>query len=364
MGQEWDAVVVGAGLIGLSVGHELARRGLRTAILEERTIASGATQASAGVLAPHIEAPDEGPLRHLTSRSLSLYDQFVATVEHDSGLRIEYRRTGSLEIATSADSVSRLSALAEALEGEGISAQWISGGDAVRLEPALAEPQGALVIPMHGYVRVMQLVSALAAAIRERGGTVLEGRRVEDVAVDQSGFTVTAGGESHRSAALVVAAGSWAGLVPPSGGPDVFPTRGQLLQLTWTGPGITRVLWSEFCYVVPWTDGTVLVGATVEDAGFDQRTTGAGVRGLLEAASRLLPAAGDSTFVEARAGLRPSTADGLPFVGRSPAHPRLFYATGHYRNGVLLAPLTARLLADLIVNDRSDPALALMAPGR
>src|SRR3954451_10001080 len=136
MGQEWDAVVIGAGVIGLSVGHALARRGLRTAILEERTVASGATQASAGGLAPHIEAPDEGPLQQLAIRSLALYDQFIGSIEREAGSRIEYRRSGTVEIATTADSVKRLSALAAALRADGITAEWVDGPGVVRLEPA------------------------------------------------------------------------------------------------------------------------------------------------------------------------------------------------------------------------------------
>src|SRR4051794_18655856 len=148
MGQQWDVVVVGAGIVGLAVGHELARCGLRTAILEERSIAAGATQASAGVLAPHIEAPDEGPLHELTVRSLSIYDRFVANVEQDSGAGVEYRRTGSLEVASCAESEQRLSALARELDGAGVTATWMNGADAKRLEPALAEPAGALLIPV------------------------------------------------------------------------------------------------------------------------------------------------------------------------------------------------------------------------
>jgi glycine/D-amino acid oxidase-like deaminating enzyme len=137
-----------------------------------------------------------------------------------------------------------------------------------------------------------------------------------------------------------------------------------LLRLSWTGPPITRVLWGEHCYVVPWEDGTLLVGATVEDVGFDERTTVEGVRGLLAASCSLLPGAGDATFIEARAGLRPATASGLPIIGRSAEHPALVYATGHYRNGILLAPLTALLVADLIVDGRADPALELTRPGQ
>jgi glycine oxidase len=364
MEQEWDAVVVGAGIIGLAVGAELARRGARTAIIEERRAACGATQASAGVLAPHIEAPDEGTLHELTVRSLSLYDRFVAGVQQDSGGPVEYRRNGTLEIATSAESAERLVALAASLQTAGVGAEWMDGEDAGRLEPSLARPEGALLVGSHGYVRVAQLTAGLVGTARKHGAAVLEGRRVEQVTPESgSGIRVLAGGDSHRCGTVVIAAGSWSGLLV-SGGPAVTPVRGQLLQLLWKGPPIARVLWSELCYVVPWTDGTVLVGATVEDAGFDQRNTVAGVRGLLDAACRLMPSAGHATFVAARAGLRPSTADGLPLIGRSPSHPGIVYATGHYRNGVLLAPLTADLIADLVIDDRSDPALALTAPGR
>jgi glycine oxidase len=186
---------------------------------------------------------------------------------------------------------------------------------------------------------------------------------VEGLESADGGVTITAGAERHRTRTVVIAAGSWSSRVA-AGGATVTPIRGQLLQLRWTGPAITRVLWSERCYIVPWADGTVLVGATVEDVGFDQRTTVGGVRSLMEAACRLLPSASDATFVEARAGLRPSTADGVPLIGRSAVDPAVVYATGHFRNGVLLAPLTAQLVADLVVSNRHDPVLALTAPGR
>jgi glycine oxidase len=361
---EWDAVVVGAGIVGLAVGAELARRGARTAIFEERTAGSGATHASAGVLAPYIEAPDEGALHQLTVRSLSLYDRFMATVEQDSGARVEYARSGTLEVATRPASAERLAALTVTLHEAGVEAQWMEGAAAVRLEPALAEPQGALLVGSHGYVRVAQLTGALLAAARRREATSVEGRKVDGIEPQPGGaVTFTAGGEHHHTSTMVIAAGSWSGFVA-AGGPRVTPVRGQLLELQWKGPAIGRVLWSESCYIVPWADGTVLVGATVEDAGFDQRATVAGVQGLLEAACRLLPSAGQATFVAARAGLRPSTPDGLPFIGRSPVHPGIVYATGHYRNGVLLTPLTADLVADLVIDHRSDPALALTAVGR
>ena len=144
----------------------------------------------------------------------------------------------------------------------------------------------------------------------------------------------------------------------------VRPVRGQLLHLGWSGTPIARITWGEGCYLVPWRDGTLLVGATVEDAGFDERTTVAGVRQLLDAVCSLLPNASTANFLSARAGLRPGSPDALPIVGWSGVVPGLMYATGHFRNGVLLAPLTAQLVADAMVNGTDDPDLQLTAPSR
>jgi glycine/D-amino acid oxidase-like deaminating enzyme len=167
--------------------------------------------------------------------------------------------------------------------------------------------------------------------------------------------------------AVVLAAGSWSAEVAIDDvrtPVPVRPVRGQLLALGWIGTPLRRVTWSSRCYLVPWDDGTLLVGATVEDAGFDERATVAGVRDLLEAASDLIPHAWSAGFRCARVGLRPATADGLPVIGSSSVHPNLMYATGHYRNGVLLAPLTAQLVADAMLDNRVDPLLAGVSPSR
>jgi glycine/D-amino acid oxidase-like deaminating enzyme len=144
----------------------------------------------------------------------------------------------------------------------------------------------------------------------------------------------------------------------------VRPVRGQLLQLGWNGPPIKRATWSERCYLVPWENGTLLVGATVEEAGFDERTTVAGVRDLIEAACELMPHVWTASLVAARAGLRPATPDDVPIIGWSCRVPNVLYATGHYRNGVLLSPLTAQLAADALLDGRNDPMLDLTSPQR
>jgi glycine oxidase len=353
---EWDAIVVGAGIIGCAVGRELARRGARTAIIESRKAGGGATQASAGVLAPYIEAPGGGPLHELTVRSLGLYDRFISELENDIRSRIEYRRCGTLEVAADAAAAARLQSLARWAGSAGVEARWLTGKEASRLEPALGASEGALLVPAHGYVGAAQLTAALLESAARRGAEFFPGQAADRISFEAGAALVTAGGETHRAATVVIAAGSWSGRIAPDA-PLVKPIRGQLLRLAWTGPPITRVLWGERCYVVPWEDKTLLVGATVEDVGFDERTTVEGVRSLLDAACELLSDAGDATFIEARAGLRPSTANGLPVIGRSLQHPALVYATGHYRNGILLAPLTALLVGDLVVDGRADPAL-------
>lgn len=345
--QDFDVIVIGGGVIGCAIGREVARRGASTVILEARAIGQGATQASAGVLAPFIEAPGEGPLQALTIESLSMYDEFIATVAEEANTTIEYRRCGTIEIAHDSESVRRLKTLGEWARSRGVDARWADPGEVSSLEPALAPSCGGLIVAEHGYVRAVQLTAALAQAARRHGASIHDGCRVERVSCDDGCVTVTTSEDTYRAKFAVVAAGSWSGGMAPE--TEVIPVRGQLLHVAWQGLPLARVLWSDHCYLVPWLDGTLLVGATVEHAGFDERVTAAGVQQLLNAATAVLPAIADATFVEARVGLRPATPTGLPVIRRSPEHPSIVYATGHFRNGILLAPLTARLVADLIV---------------
>jgi glycine/D-amino acid oxidase-like deaminating enzyme len=176
---------------------------------------------------------------------------------------------------------------------------------------------------------------------------------------------VSIDGATAEADAVVVAAGSWSSRITVGATPPpVKPIRGQLLHLAFSSPPASRVIWGAHCYMVPWQDGSLLVGATVEDVGFDEGATVAGVRDLLEHASELLPAAWGARFEGVRVGLRPATPDELPIIGPSSAMPGVFYATGHYRNGVLLAPLTATLTADLVLLGRDAPELALTRPAR
>jgi glycine oxidase len=361
-----DVIVVGAGIIGCSIGYELARRGASVRIFEARTVGAGATQASAGVLAPYIEAHEGGVLFDLAVRSLAMYDRFVDDAAGASGLPIEYRRCGTLEVAMDAAAASRLQhAASSAAHRDAL--RWLDAAAARDAEPALPDSiEGALLAQPHGYVAVSALTEALAWAALRHGVQLETAHRVAAVHYRKRLSLITEDGAAWEADEVVVAAGSWAGTIASPGLPAaaVRPIRGQLLRLAWRGTPLGHIIWGPDCYVVPWRDGTVLVGATVEDVGFDERSTAAGVRDLLDAACDLLPEAWRATFEAARVGLRPASLDGLPIIGRWPGARGLIYATGHYRNGVLLAPLTATLVADLVLADREDATLAALSPAR
>lgn len=364
-----DIVVIGAGVIGCAVACELGRRGAAVRVLESRDVGRGATQASAGILAPFIEAARAGPLRTLGAASLELWDDFAARAAADGGRDVLYARTGTLEVVTDEPSLRRLERTAAALAAAGVECRPLTGRETRAAEPALGEEvTGGLLVPTHGFAGVAALTAALRQAGASRYGvSFLTGRRACRVrARAPGGMVVEAAGGELTADAVVLAAGSWSGGVAVEGEAalPVRPVRGQLLHLAWPGRPPARVVWCPGCYVVPWPDGSLLVGATVEEAGFDERATVSGVASLSEAVCAVMPEARNAGFETVRVGLRPGTPDDLPVVGRSAAAPGLVYATGHYRNGVLLAPLTARLVADLLLDGREDPLLAAVAPGR
>jgi glycine oxidase len=289
-------------------------------------------------------------------------------VQQDSGVVVPYRRTGTLQVAGGVEAMRELRNAAARLEAQHVPFGLLDAQAVRAEEPHLSEGiVGGLVVPSHGFVAAGELVRALAGAARRHGAQVIEGSRVRRIAPSNDEMVVETDRGSLAGSAVVLAAGSWSSRIEIAGLPErvpVHPIRGQLLRLAWNGTALRRVIWSDRCYVVPWDDGTLLVGATEEDAGFDERTTVAGVRDLIEAACEILPATWTASFVEARVGLRPAGADSLPIIGRSTRHPNLMYATGHYRNGILLAPLTAALVADALLDNERDPALAALSPRR
>ncbi|MBS1817978.1 MAG: glycine oxidase ThiO [Acidobacteria bacterium] len=363
-----DILVIGAGVIGAAIARELSARGASVSILDARTPGSGATQASGGMLAPYTEAGEGGPLLELGARSLGLFDRFIGQLQQDAGIPVGYERTGTLHVAREDASLAHFAETAGELGQLGIEAQLLDTAAARAAEPNLApDIFGGLLITTQGIVAAPSLTRALVMAAQRAGATLLEPARVQRIRAEGDGVRVDTTQGSIAAGTVVLAAGAWAGQVTVEGAdaaPPVKPVRGQLLHLGWTAQQLARITWDERCYLVPWRDGTLLVGATVEDAGFDERNTVGGVRQLFEAVCDLLPLAWNATLLSARVGLRPGSPDPLPIIGWSSAVPRLMYATGHYRNGVLLAPLTAQVVADAVLDGTADPALALTSPAR
>ena len=354
--------MIGAGIVGLSVAYELAARGARVRVVDPRGTGQGATRASAGMLAPYIEG-HVNALLQLGLRSLALYPGFVARIEADSGERVELEQDGTLHVALNHEEAGQLAATALLLASAKADCELMDGAGARRVEPQISEHvAAALLVRNHGYVAPGPLAAAIARAAASRGVAL---SLVRAIRLQEAGgrLSVQTADEAVAADAVVIAAGSWSSQLQ-AGPAWVKPIRGQLVHLRAARRAAGRIVWGTGCYVVPWRDGSVLVGATAEDAGYDESATAGGVRRLLDAAVDLLPELEAARFEDVRVGLRPMTRDELPVIGRSSTVPNLFYATGHYRNGVLLAPLTAQFLADLLLDGREDPDLALVRPGR
>ena len=371
-----SVVVVGAGIVGCTVAYELAKSGAVVQVIEPRSPGQGATRASAGILAPDIEGHGSSLLRVLGRRSIAMYDDFIADLRADSGHEIVYQRNGTFELAFSEADESRLAELAAALTRDQIESKWLTPSEFNAIEPKAARnARGALLIPIHGFVGVTSLTLAAASAAQKYGATFVSETgavrifsmpdgRVGVQAASQPG--VEPGVETWAADRVVLAAGSWSSLITIDAADrvPVKPIRGQLVQLK-TEPGaIRRVVWGPDGYLVPWPDGSVLVGSTVEDVGFDENHTDEAVARLRATAAALIPSLANAEVTGVRTGLRPKGPDDLPMLGHSKAVPGLIYATAHYRNGVMFAPLTVQLVADMVFGRAADPALRDLDPQR
>lgn len=336
-------------------------------VFETRRPGQGATRASAGILAPYIEGHDE-KLRELGARSIASFDEFIERLSADSGHEIVYQRNGTFELAFSDEDVDRLTSLSAALWKQGVEARWVPPVAFEDFEPLVASnARGALLIAIHGFVGVTSLTLAAAAAAEKLGARFkneIGAIRIFPMPSNRVGVqTAESMWDADR---VVLAAGSWSSLITVQDADPVpvKPIRGQLLQLQGDPGAIRRVIWGPNGYLVPWPDGSVLVGSTVEDVGFDEGHTGEAVRQLRQAAAGMVPALAGAPLSGVRSGLRPRGPDDLPILGLSQAVPGLVYATAHYRNGVLLTPLTVQLVRDLVFDRGADPALRDLDPAR
>ncbi len=357
--------IVGAGLVGLGIAWRLAAAGARVTVCERGELGRGASWAAAGMLAAGAEAePGEDALTRLTLESRAAWPAFAAELEAASGLPVDLRREGTLLVALGRDDAEALRRQQRFAAARGIALDWLSGRAVRRLEPALTpRVTGALSSPEDMQVDNRRVVAALAAAARAAGAEIREHTPVtalETAAGRVSGLRL---GETRLPAdRVVLAAGAWSPALeglPPALRPPVRPLKGQMLavQMDPAKPLLRHVVWTPTSYLVPRRDGRLIVGATVEEAGFDDQVTAGGLLSLLDGAWRALPGVEDLPVAEVWTGLRPTARDDAPILGET-ALPGLILATGHHRNGVLLLPVTADGIAELILTGRCDPAIA------
>ena len=368
---ERQLVVVGAGVIGLAIAWRAAQRGLRPVVLEAGEPGGGATGVAAGMLAPVNEADfGEEPLVQFNLASAELYPDFVAELEAETGIQTGYRQTGTLNVAVDRDQAEELARLHELQRALGLDARWLSARECRALEPGLSTRVTAGIdAPGDHQVSPRRLARALRTAVEAKGGTVRSGERVAALSVEggETAGVVLESGAVVESPTVVMAAGAGTAQIdfPEGAELPVRPVKGQILRLGGDSrqPVATRIVRTPEVYAVPRADGRLVVGATVEERGFDAAVTAGGVLDLLRAAYEVLPGITELELLQAAAGHRPATPDNQPAVGEGTVR-GLVWATGHWRNGVLLAPVTADGVVDLIAGGELPPALREFSPRR
>jgi glycine oxidase len=350
----YDVVIVGGGIIGGSVAFDLARRDLRVAVLDRQELMREASWAAAGMLSPAPDCPAAIPLVPLGRASLALYPKFVDAVEDASGLRTGFRTGGAIEIICHGDAERELSTLVALHHGLGLACDPLSLDEARNMEPGIGrDARAAVFLPDECSVEPRALTSAVFAAAASAGAALCPGVEVNSLALDGTNCVgvKTPRGEIFHAAQVVLAAGCWSSKIPEAAPyAPTLPVRGQMVALRHRGTPIRHVLRSERGYLVPRgveSPQIVVVGSTIENAGYEKHVTSGGIEKILSAANELAPELAKAEILETWSGLRPGTPDQLPILGPVDVDGLLF-ATGHYRNGILLAPVTAKLIGEWV----------------
>jgi len=360
-----NVAIIGAGVIGLGIAWRLAMRGVPVAVFDKGACGAGASHAAAGMLAACAEAePGEEALVTLGRASQARWPAFAAELKQASGVDVGLRPEGTLVVALTSDDQARLSHQLVFQQKLGLPLQWITAAETRRREPHLAgKLAGAVFSPEDTQVDNRKLAAALRIAAEAAGAGISEHQAVKTISNDAGRVDgiVLADGRKVAADVVVLAAGAWSrsieGLAPELR-PPVRPIKGQMLALRMdpTAPLLTHVVWAPGAYLVPRLDGRLLVGATVEEKGYDTSLTAGGILTLLEAAWRVVPAVEELPIDEMWVGHRPGSRDDAPILGTGLID-GLIYATGHHRNGILLTPITADAIAELVLEGAADPAI-------
>ena len=365
-----DVLIVGGGTIGLSIGFELVRQGTPVTVFERDQAGRGTSYQAAGMLAPDAEIEfEERELYDLNRESLRRWPDFAQRVEAASGQSVDYRNEGTLIVADDRDAAEALERLYTFQRGQGLNVEWLTGEEAKEIEPFVAPRLSAAVFaPSDHQVDNRRLVDALRVAFEAEGGTLHEDTPIDAVVPDAEAPAVrTTNSEQVVGGRIVVAAGVWSreldGLTPDAT-PPVRPVKGQMIQLRRKRPfDLQHVVRGPEAYLAPKSNGRVVLGATSEEMGFDTTVTAGGLYDLLEGGWEVVPGIRDLPVDETWAGLRPASRDHAPLLGETAA-PGIIMATGHYRHGILLTPITAEEIARLIRTGETSGWLKPFSPLR
>ncbi|WP_433215696.1 glycine oxidase ThiO [Microtetraspora malaysiensis] len=363
----YDVVVVGGGVVGLSAAWRAVRGGLSVAVVDPDP-GAGASHAAAGMLAPVSEVTyTEEPLLRLGLASLERWPSFRDELQEESGVDIDYRAEGTLEVAYGPDDMSYLEDLAAFEETLGLPVERLTGRECRKFEPMLSPSvRGGLLAAGDAWVNPRLVMRALQAAFERAGGTLVRDRVTELVVDgDEARGVRLASGEERTADRVVIAAGSWSASLAP--GLPVRPVKGQILRLRGPKDFLSRCVRGKVhgspAYLVPRGDGEITLGATVEELGFDDRVTAGGVYELLRDARELVPGITELELAETTVGFRPGTPDNLPLIGPAVAR-GVIAATGHHRGGVLLAPVTAEAVTAFLTGGDVPDAVRSCDPER
>ena len=365
-----NIILIGGGVIGLGIGWQLAKSGVSVTIYDRDQAGRAASWAAAGMLAPLAEAHTEEPeLLKLGCLSLDCYPQWVQELQEDSQISIGFRVEGTLIVGLETDDTEQLRHIYTAQQQLGLQVDWLNGREARRIEPVLSPRVTAAIHCATDYqVDNRLMVDALKRAYLKWGGVLLENCVVEGIVTDNGIVTGVETQDGIQKADLVVlCAGCWSaqiGGLPDTIRPPVRPVKGQMIALQMeegieirTVIRTVRAKYPTSVYLVPRNDGRLIVGATSEEMGFDTRITVGGMFELLRGAWEAVPGVYELPILETWAGLRPGSRDNSPILGKTPIE-NLIYATGHYRNGILLTPITAYEISQLILTDKTSDTIA------
>jgi len=357
--EKFDVAIVGGGLIGCSIASELSKENLRIIVLDRQQPGQEASWAAAGMLSPAPHSPQDIPLVPLAKESLRLYPKFVREIEEHSGTSVGYAGKGAFHIFFGSSGEAERDGMVSEHKRLGLDCEPVPVGDARRSENALtSEMSAAALLPYEGIVEPRRLMEAIVAANRNRGVEIRSDFNATSLVVDRGRCTgIRGNGEVILAKQLVMAAGCFSGSIISEtkdfpGRLPVRPVRGQMVSLRVQNVNLHHVLRSHRGYLVPRPDGRIVAGSTIEEASFEKRVTAEGIRHILESAMELCSGLGRAEILDTWCGLRPGTPDNLPILGPAECE-GLIVATGHYRNGILLAPVTARLVREWIMQGRT-----------